>query len=88
MNVAVRHRGPDDVGEYRDPEGQVGLAMHRLSILDLAGGRQPMGNEDGTLWIVHNGEIYNAPDLRSKLEARGHRFATKNSDTEVLLRLY
>jgi len=88
MNAAVHHRGPDDVGEYRDPKGQVGLAMHRLSILDLAGGRQPMGNEDGTLWIVHNGEIYNAPDLRSKLEARGHRFATKNSDTEVLLHLY
>jgi len=88
MNVAVRHRGPDDVGEYRDPEGQVGLAMHRLSILDVAGGRQPMSNEDGTLWIVHNGEIYNSPDLRSELEARGHRFATKNSDTEILLHLY
>ncbi|MGH7380726.1 MAG: asparagine synthase (glutamine-hydrolyzing) [Candidatus Methylomirabilales bacterium] len=88
MNAAVRHRGPDDVGEYRDRGAQVGLAMHRLSILDLVGGRQPMSNEDGTLWIVHNGEIYNSPDLRSELEARGHRFITKNSDTEVLLHLY
>jgi len=88
MNAAGRHRGPDDQGEYRDEEAQVALAMHRLSILDLVGGRQPMSNEDGTLWIVHNGEIYNSPDLRSELESRGHRFATKNSDTEVLLHLY
>lgn len=88
MNAGVRHRGPDDVGEYRDREAQVALAMHRLSILDLVGGRQPMSNEDGTVWIVHNGEIYDSPDLRSELEARGHCFATKNSDTEVLLHLY
>lgn len=88
MNTALRHRGPDDAGEYRDPEGEVGLAMHRLSILDLAGGSQPMSNEDGTLWIVHNGEIYNSPDLRTNLESRGHRFGTKNADTEVLLHLY
>lgn len=86
MAGAVRHRGPDDAGEYRD--GNVGLAMHRLSILDLAGGRQPMANEAGTLCIVHNGEIFNAPELRRELEARGHRFVTTNSDTEVLLRLY
>ncbi|MFQ5943776.1 MAG: asparagine synthase (glutamine-hydrolyzing), partial [Anaerolineales bacterium] len=88
MNEAVRHRGPDDVGEYRDPEGHVSLAMHRLSILDLFGGRQPMTNEDETLCIVHNGEIYNSPDLRRGLEARGHHFVTANSDTEVLLHLY
>jgi asparagine synthase (glutamine-hydrolysing) len=88
MNAALRHRGPDDQGEYRDEEAQAALAMHRLSILDLAGGRQPMQNEEGSLWIVHNGEIYNSPDLRRGLEARGHRFATTNADTEVLLRLY
>lgn len=88
MNGLVRHRGPDDRGEYRDQERQVGLAMRRLSILDLKGGRQPMSNEDGSLWIVHNGEIYNSPELRSGLETRGHRFATKSSDTEVLIHLY
>jgi len=88
INAAVRHRGPDDVGEYRDQDAQVSLAMQRLSILDLAGGHQPMSNEDASLWIVHNGEIYNSPDLRSELDARGHCFATKNSDTEVLLHLY
>ena len=88
MNAAVRHRGPDDLGEYWDPEAEIGLAMHRLSILDLSGGHQPMSNEGGTLWIVHNGEIYNSPELRRDLEAHGHCFKTTNSDTEVLLHLY
>ena len=88
MNMTLRHRGPDDSGEYWDAERGVGLAMHRLSILDLSGGHQPMANETETAWIVHNGEIFNAPELRRELEMRGHRFASSNSDTEVLLRLY
>ncbi len=88
MNAAQTHRGPDDFGEYRDAAPEVALAMRRLSILDLEGGHQPMGNADGTVWIVFNGEIYNSPELRAKLVAKGHRFSTKNSDTEVLLHLY
>lgn len=82
------HRGPDDSGEYRDREAGVALGMRRLSIIDVESGRQPMSNEDGSVWIVHNGEIYNAPDLRPGLEAKGHRFRTDHSDTEVLLHLY
>ncbi|MEO8435097.1 MAG: asparagine synthase (glutamine-hydrolyzing) [Pyrinomonadaceae bacterium] len=88
MNASQTHRGPDDSGEYRDAEAEVALAMRRLSILDLAGGHQPMSNADGTVWIVFNGEIYNSPALRAGLEAKGHRFNTRNSDTEVLLHLY
>lgn len=88
MSRLVIHRGPDDSGEFRDPEASVSLAMRRLSILDLAGGRQPMANEEETIWIVHNGEIYNSPELRRDLEARGHRLRSINSDTEVLLHLY
>jgi asparagine synthase (glutamine-hydrolysing) len=88
MNALVAHRGPDDAGEIRDAPGEVALAMQRLAILDLAGGRQPMVSEDESLWIVHNGEIYNSPELRRDLEARGRRFVTANSDTEVLLHLY
>src|SRR5687767_13592355 len=82
MNAAQTHRGPDDSGEYRDAEEEVALAMRRLSILDLEGGHQPMSNTDGTVWIVFNGEIYNSPGLRAGLEAQGHRFHTRNSDTE------
>lgn len=88
MNASLTHRGPDDFGEYRDDEADVALAMRRLSILDLAGGHQPMSNEGGSVWIVFNGEIYNSPEIRAWLVARGHRFATTNSDTEVLLHLY
>lgn len=88
MNETIHHRGPDDAGEYRDPAAQLGIAMRRLSILDLEAGHQPMSNEDGTVWIVFNGEIFNSPELRPGLEARGHRFATRNSDTEVVLHLY
>jgi len=88
MNALQTHRGPDDSGEYRDPESAVGLAMRRLSILDLEGGHQPMANAKGTVWIVFNGEIYNSPELRAKLVAQGHSFSSKNSDTEVLLHLY
>ncbi len=81
----LRHRGPDGFGIYRDD--CVGLGNARLSIIDLSGGDQPIGNEDGTLWIVFNGEIFNYVELRPPLEARGHRFST-NSDTEVILHLY
>ncbi len=88
MNAALTHRGPDDQGIYQAPDHSVTMAMRRLSILDLAGGHQPMGNADGTVWIVFNGEIYNSPDLRAELERTGHRFTTANSDTEVLLHLY
>jgi asparagine synthase (glutamine-hydrolysing) len=88
MNAVQTHRGPDDAGEYRDPEARVALAMRRLSILDLEAGHQPMSNEDGSVTIVFNGEIFNSPALRARLEARGVPFRTHNSDTEVLLRLY
>jgi asparagine synthase (glutamine-hydrolysing) len=85
MLAMIRHRGPDEFGIYLD--GPVGLGSARLSIIDLGGGQQPISNEDGTLWIVFNGEIFNYVELRPELEARGHRFAT-HSDTEVLLHLY
>jgi asparagine synthase (glutamine-hydrolysing) len=85
MLAMIRHRGPDEFGIYLD-EG-VGLGNARLSIIDLNTGQQPIGNEDGTLWIVFNGEIFNYLELRPELEARGHRFET-HSDTEVLLHLY
>ena len=88
MNTVITHRGPDDHGEYRSPEGLVSLAMRRLSIIDLQSGHQPMSNADGSIWIVFNGEIFNAPEIRPGLERCGHRFVTSNSDTEVLLHLY
>ncbi|HUF91338.1 MAG TPA: asparagine synthetase B, partial [Candidatus Limnocylindria bacterium] len=76
----LRHRGPDGMGLHTD--GPVGIAHARLSIIDAAGGQQPMANADGTLWITFNGEIFNYVELREALEARGRRFATR-SDTEV-----
>ncbi|MHB8762936.1 MAG: asparagine synthase (glutamine-hydrolyzing) [Deferrisomatales bacterium] len=83
---ALRHRGPDDGGAYVD--GPVGLGHRRLSIIDLSpSGHQPMANEDRTVWIVFNGEIYNFQELRPALEARGHLFRSR-TDTEVLLHLY
>lgn len=85
MISAFRYRGPDESGVYYDR--WAGLAHARLSIIGLDDGCQPIGNEDGTLWIVYNGEAYNYPELRNELEAYGHRFAT-NTDTEVLLHLY
>jgi asparagine synthase (glutamine-hydrolysing) len=88
MNAVQRHRGPDDCGEYRDRDAGVSLAMHRLSILDLAGGHQPMFSRSGRTCIVYNGEIFNSPDLRRRLEARGVQFGSSNSDTEVLLELW
>jgi len=85
MNEVIWRRGPDGDGYFHD--GPVGLAMRRLSIIDLEGGWQPIYNEDRTVAIVFNGEIYNYRELRRQLEARGHRFAT-HSDTEVLVHLY
>jgi asparagine synthase (glutamine-hydrolysing) len=85
MLAMIRHRGPDEFGIYID--SQIGMGNARLSIIDLAGGQQPISNEDKTLWIVYNGEIYNYIELRGELEAQGHRFAT-NTDTEVILHLY
>lgn len=81
----VAHRGPDGQGVYVD--GDVGLAHARLSIIDVGGGRQPMCNEDGTVWITFNGEIFNYVELRAELIARGHIFKT-TSDTEVIVHLY
>lgn len=85
MNRAILHRGPDDEGIYVNKN--VGLAMRRLSIIDLASGKQPIHNHDKTKWIVFNGEIYNYQELRVDLEKRGHRFYT-NSDTEAIVHLY
>ena len=85
MNAAITHRGPDEDGFYVN--GPVGLANRRLSIIGLADGRQPIANEDETVWTVFNGEIYNYPDLRRELTARGHTFRT-GTDTEVLVHLY
>src|SRR5215472_14949009 len=85
MNAALRRRGPDGEGYYRD--GPVGLAMRRLAIIDLEGGWQPVYNEDRTVAVVFNGEIYNYRQLRTELVARGHRFATYG-DTEVIVHLY
>ena len=79
------HRGPDDEGYFNG--GQVGLGMRRLQVIDIAGGGQPISNEDGNLWIVFNGEIYNYRALRCQLEAQGHVFSTQ-SDTETILHLY
>src|ERR1700722_15271977 len=85
MCQAMVHRGPDDEGIY--VKGGVGLGMRRLSIIDLSGGLQPVFNEDHTVSVVFNGEIYNFLELRAELEQRGHRFST-HSDTEVIVHLY
>jgi len=85
MNCAIMHRGPDEDGFYI--KDNVGLAMRRLSIIDLAGGQQPIRNSDGTKWIVYNGEIYNYQELRRGLIERGHQLYT-NSDTEAVVHLY
>lgn len=85
MADAIIHRGPDDEGFHVD--GQIGLGFRRLSIIDLSGGHQPLSNEDGSIWIVFNGEIYNYRELRAELVSKGHVFRTK-SDTEVIVHLY
>lgn len=85
MNDAMFHRGPDDAGVRVD--GDTAIAMRRLSIMDVAGGHQPIGNETGDVWTVFNGEIYNAAALRGNLQQRGHRFAT-TTDTEAIVHQY
>jgi asparagine synthase (glutamine-hydrolysing) len=88
MRDTMTHRGPDDAGIYLSPDRRVGLGHRRLSIIDLSpAGRQPMTNEDGTIWITFNGEIYNHARLRPGLEARGHVYRSR-TDTETLLHLY
>ena len=88
MTRALAHRGPDAEGYVVIPESGVHLGHRRLSIVDLSGGAQPMSTPDGNLTIVFNGEIYNHAELRSELQAKGHRFQTDHSDTEVLLNGY
>ncbi|MCI0440622.1 MAG: asparagine synthase (glutamine-hydrolyzing) [Chloroflexi bacterium] len=86
MTATIAHRGPDDYAIYTD--GQVSLGFQRLSIIDLSErGRQPMSNEDGTIWVVFNGEIYNFQEIRPGLEARGHVFRSR-TDTEVIVHAY
>jgi asparagine synthase (glutamine-hydrolysing) len=85
MGRSILHRGPDDEGSYVD--GELLLGMRRLSIIDVAGGHQPIANEDGSVVVVCNGEIYNFRELRRELEEAGHRFSTR-SDTEVIVHLY
>jgi len=85
MADAIQHRGPDDEGYYRS--GNVGFGFRRLSIIDLNTGHQPICNEDETVWIIFNGEIYNYQELRQDLQSRGHRFKSK-TDTEVIVHLY
>jgi asparagine synthase (glutamine-hydrolysing) len=85
MCQAIVHRGPDDEGIF--VKDGTGFGMRRLSIIDLAGGHQPVFNEDRSVWVVFNGEIYNYPQLRSELQARGHHLST-HSDTEVIVHLY
>jgi len=85
MLDALRHRGPDDEWIWQGEAASLG--HRRLSIIDLAGGRQPIANEDETLWVICNGEIYNYQNLRQELLRKGHRFRT-SSDTEVILHLY
>ena len=93
MCTAICHRGPDDEGVLSIPrlpaerEPRAVLGNRRLSIIDVAGGHQPIANEDGSIWVVQNGEIYNFLELRARLESSGHRFAT-HSDTEVIVHLY
>lgn len=87
MNDSLVHRGPDEAGTISVPDLGAGLAARRLRIVDLATGRQPISNEDGSIHVVLNGEIYNHRELRADLESRGHRFST-HTDTEVIVHLY
>lgn len=86
MVQAIFHRGPDDAGYWESPD--ISLGMRRLSIVDIGSGQQPAFNEDGSIAVIFNGEIYNHPELRARLEAAGHRFSSHHSDTETLVHLY
>ena len=88
MTAVLAHRGPDGQGLYVDPDRPVFLGHRRLAILDIAGGAQPMWNEDDSVAVIFNGEIYNHVELRRELVARGHKFASDHSDTEVLVHGY
>src|SRR5882724_7935036 len=85
MTSCLEHRGPDDSGTYI--HGPIGLGFARLSIIDLAGGHQPMSNEDGTIWLVFNGEIWNYVNLRAELQRKGHHFRTQG-DAETVIHAY
>ena len=85
MTDAIAHRGPDDAGYYSDEHARLG--HRRLSIIDLAAGHQPMTNEDSSLWIVYNGEIFNHSAIRPRLEAAGHRYGS-HCDTETIVHAY
>src|SRR2546425_3849536 len=85
MTRTIAHRGPDDDGYLFD--GPLGFGFRRLSIIDLAGGHQPMADAEETVWVIFNGEIYNFRELRQQLESRGHRFRT-SSDTETIVHGY
>ncbi len=88
MRDRMTHRGPDDCGLYLSKDSMVALGHRRLSIIDLSSrGKQPMGNEDGTIWVVYNGEIYNFQTLRQELEELGHVFQS-DTDTEVIVHAY
>lgn len=86
MADSIVHRGPDDNGYYSD--GWMNLGVRRLSIVDIEYGKQPISNEDGSVWVVFNGEIYNHAELRKDLENKHHKFKTHHSDTEVIIHLY
>jgi asparagine synthase (glutamine-hydrolysing) len=85
MARSIAHRGPDDEGYFIS--GPLGLGFRRLSIIDLAGGHQPMSNAEETVWLIFNGEIYNYKELRAELQGKGHEFRT-NYDTEVIIHGY
>src|SRR5579871_3796666 len=85
MTGLLRHRGPDDAGFFSD--GRVFLGHRRLSIVDVAGGHQPISNEDGSAWLTYNGEIFNHATIRPELERAGHRYVT-HSDTETIVHAY
>src|SRR5258705_7956493 len=85
MRAIITHRGPDEAGLYYD--AKAALAHRRLSIVDLSTGQQPLSNEDGTVWVVFNGEIYNHAEVRKELEAHGHTYRTR-SDTETIVHAY
>src|SRR5262245_39911106 len=87
LMAPLRHRGPDGQGLYVSPDGRIAFGHRRLAIVDLETGDQPMANEDGTVWVGFNGEIYNHRELRRELEAQGHRYRT-SSDTETLVHAY